>query len=219
MKNLNGNLTVKRIEMECCDQVLDLVKNYYTEQTQTYRMLKYDLEEGREINAKRATSLLSYGISVGIFEKNTNHLVAMCLNAIEESGNPPKDSVVAAVDPKQQIAWRFFESIENDVLQLLKTEKVVSMHIATVHSGYRNQGLLAHMVMASAQIAKEVKCEYVVATFTTAYFPKTIGFQIIKQVRYSEYLDRESGIPPFRGSVIEPHTHATVVVFEVPNAF
>lgn len=210
MEKLNKNIVIKRIGIESRGEVLELIKNYYTSETVDYKMLKYDLEEQRISDYKRANALLAYGLSVGVFDKNTNRLVAITLNAIVESGKPDEYNPTDAEDSKIRVLIRFIDYAERDVLDILNAKKVLYMNITTVMPGYRRLGLSAKMALASLEVAKENECEYVVATATTTYFSKSIGFKPVKRINYSEYVDEETGLRPFKDSIIEPHLHAAV---------
>ena len=207
-------IQIKRLSTKVLPDVLDLVVKHYSRDL--FKNL-FGLQ-GDDIdlfNTSRVKMYLNQNWSVGAFDKETNNLVGVTLNEVQEKRKPlilpnSNEEIVLSNELKQVID--FMDCLESNVLDLLQVDKVFYSGMAAVHKMHRRKGITSNLRKASEALAKTAGCNYIVSVPTNEYlcrFCSRNGYKILREVNYLDYYSKKQ-VKIFQ-KVTSPYNKAQLV--------
>ena len=186
-------LEFRRLTMENYQEVVDLMVSDYTQDCAV--KLFGHMDNLDQYNAVRVKMKLHQSWSVGIYDKDSNELLAVTMNTVEstKSLDPSADDYKQhgfLVNLKEQQINRFFVTLEAGVFDMIGVDKVFYLGMMTVRSKYRRNNLSTLLVYASNRLAWESGCKYMVMCPTTEYLCKAMekdGWTLLREIMYSNY--------------------------------
>ena len=186
-------LEFRRLTMENYQEVVDLISSDYT---QGYVRNTYGhIDNMNERHVVRVKMKLQQPWSIGIYEKDSNELLAITMNTVEntESLEPSANDYKQygfRENLKEQQINRFFVILQAGLFDVVGVDKVFYLGMITVRLKYRRNNLSALLVYASQRLAWESGCKYMVMCSTTEFLGKAMekdGWTLLREITYSNY--------------------------------
>ena len=188
-------LEFRRLTMENYHEVIDLIFPDYAQDCEVNKFGHVD--DLNEFTAVRVKITLQQPWSVGIYDKDSNELLAVTMNTVENKTCvvpvPTEDDFKRfgfRLNQKQQQIKQFFITLEAGVFDMIGVDKAFHLGMMTVRSKYRRNNLSALLVYASYRLAWESGCKYVVMCPTTEYLCKAMekdGLTVLREIKFSNY--------------------------------
>ena len=188
-------LEFRRLSMKNYEEVVDLIATDYTQDCAVNKFGRIDTMNERD--AVRVKMKLNQNWSVGIYDKDSNELLAVTMNTVENrtclAPVPTEEDFKQFgfyLNQKQQQIKQFFITLEAGVFDMIGVDKVFYLGMMTVRSKYRRNNLSALLIYASNRLAWESGCKYMAMCSTTEYLCKAMekdGWTVLREIKYSNY--------------------------------
>ena len=188
-------IEIKTLTFQDLTDVLDLIVKHYSQDLfDNFFQLKGN--EIDQFNINRVKMHLKQSWSVGAFDKETNKIIAVSLNRVQEKGKP----LVPLILNKQMVLSNeleqikeFFDDLTVNSFDLLQTDKLFFAGMVTVHEMYRRNGIVNKLRIATESLARTAGCNYIVSTPTNEYLCRSAlqyDYKVLKEITYLDYYSR-----------------------------
>lgn len=185
----------KKLSHEHEAEVFDLITEHYSKDFY-FNWLGLKGQDIDHYNIIRAKMKLKQDWSVGIFNKETNKLVAVSLNVVQRKGETLDPEVqdfayeeTYLSDELQEIVELFAE-LEANIFDLLQVDQIFYAGMETVHPNFRKRGISYKLYQESESFARESGCKYIVASPTNEYICKSFlkkNYRVLKEINYTDF--------------------------------
>lgn len=173
-----------------------LITSDYSNQHPLSQVFDLSKEEIGDKDLKAAKAKLMNHSCLGTFIKTTGELIAVAMK--EEHDIAVRDTIYTARQRKASV-MRFWRSLIGDVFADLNTSRYTFLSMACVKEEYRSRGIITAMLDFEMHHARSKGCEYFVAIATSVFTQKALkrlGFKVLREVKYADYVDPETGLKP-----------------------
>ena len=195
----------KRLNEEDTNEVCQFLSKFYIGKDNHMSLIRGMTDEDIiSYNNARVTYRLKQPYSAGIFEKPTDILVAVTLGFVREKESTPDHGVeknkTSELNPVQ-LALNFASTLEGDIYDRLKVEKVFEKGMRVTHSDYKNRGFSNLLDRVVCHFGTQSGCKYIITKSTNEYvcrnFEKNFPDAILDEIKYADYVDPITGANPF----------------------
>ncbi|XP_078491837.1 uncharacterized protein LOC144747592 [Ciona intestinalis] len=192
-KNLKSILEIRRIGVECSKEVQKLIASSYAPRAELTKAANVPLAQAVAVQTERARHLLQQNASIGVFEKQSETLVAVSLNLIRFRSEMSK---IYKDEPfENEFKWRHQliktqTDLEGNILEELGAEKICSTHMLTVHTSYTHMGIGTSLIKRMVDLAADLGCDYAIAHVTSKYAMEILnksGWCLLRSIDLMQY--------------------------------
>ena len=195
----------KRLNEEDTNEVCLFLSKFYIGKNNHLHLIRGMTDEDIiSCNNARVMYQLKQPYSAGIFENPTGKLVAVTLGFVREKEWTPdygmEKNKTAELNPLQ-FALNFASTLEGDIYNRLKVEKVFENGVKVTHSDYQNRGFSNLLDKVVCHFGTQSGCKYIIAKSTNEYvcrsFEKNFPDAILNEINFADYIDPIIGANPF----------------------
>nr|CAB3262548.1 uncharacterized protein LOC100180310 [Phallusia mammillata] len=213
------DFTCRKLTEEDSPDVIKFIETYFSPRCIATQIFKLNAQMESNFTRVRAKTVIQYNVSLGVFDTK-GKLVRVNMARMQKKNETCHYPTTIGKDcPQQQAHMRFYDCLHNDLFDKLGANKLMFLCMDTCHPDYHGQRLWKKMRIYELfeSFARENECDYLISSGVNIYIQKILkeaGFSMIREIKYSEYVDPITGCKPDL-HLSEIHTSAMVMCKKV----
>jgi len=197
---LDPKYEIKKLSLKDFEEVNKHFVKYFVDKSTYHQTFRIQQDEYKQVHAKWIRNILEQNASFACYHKDSGKMLGFRLASIHDSN----DTLTQVTEdtrsyPNVRTMQVFKHWLQKDIRQSLKAHKIMMGEMALVDPEHLGKGLGRHLDKCCIEVAREKGCEYIIAMAATREgirMHEKLGSKVLKEVKFADYVDPETGIKP-----------------------
>jgi len=211
---------IRKLNWKNVDEVTPFIKDYNSPRSPFGSIFGECLEDTQAVDEMRLREKLKGSIGFGCYEKGKEEVTGVAFGTIHKP-DPSRPYWIGEYLndlPSLPLSERFLQWFESDLHERLNVRKFMLAEMVTVHPDYTGLGISDAVLGNIVDAAIQADCEsllFVVFSFYMQRKLDKLGFPVLKETKYSDWIDPKTGKKPDLN--LSPiHSHAKIYHIRLP---